>query len=328
MGVHSDLAVAGPGKAADACKDINSDSLAKKETSEITLDIPWLLVSALVVALAISLSFINSAYANVLQLKYKIERKIENSAGTSNKSVEPAQQTSCVQTLDLDRNAFAISPNEEKSTQFDFEKRRIRYLDHRAHTMRDVSLYLIVCNSDMTMQRNYLIRKQLGNMKQSFQTNVDPFTLSCITGLPYPDNSDAEISVEEKDKTVVFIHKGRVITTVTFSDTPLPESFANSYDKAVLYELELHPMVRKQIADRKKLIEKLSYTVQLLGGEDSSSTQTRTTTMQLVGTAEGANSVSAPVNYKLTFSPESPSLNSRRRYFCENIQSNCWRATE
>jgi len=267
------------------------------------------------VALAISLSFINGAYADVLQLKYKIEKEIENSAGSSSESAQPAQQTSYVQTFDLDRNAFEISRNEEQSAQFDFEKRRIRYLDHHTRTMRDVSLYPILCNRDMNMQRQYLIRKQLGDMKQSFQTNINPFTLSCITGLPYPENSDAEISVEDRDKTVVFSHKGRVITTVTFSDTPVPESFTNSYGKAILYELELHPMVRKRIADRKKVIEKLSYTVQLLGGEDSTSTQTRTTTMQLLGTANGANNVSAPNKYKLTFSAESPLCKLQEKVF-------------
>lgn len=265
-------------------------------------------------ALAISLSSINPAYADALQLKYNFEKKIESSVASSSKPAPPAQRASYVQNLELGTSAFAISKNEEESIQFDFEKRRIRYLDHHTRSMRDVSLYPFLCKRDMMMQRQYLVRRQLEEMTQSFQTNISPFTLSCITGLPYPGNSNAEISVEEKDKTVVFSHKGRVVTTVTFSDTAVPESFANSYGKAILYELELHPTVRKQIADRKKVIEHLSYTVQLLKSGNSPA-QTRTTTMQLLGTSRSADTVSAPNGYKLTFPTESPLCKFQEKLF-------------
>ncbi|MBX3073296.1 hypothetical protein KF728_14935 [Candidatus Obscuribacterales bacterium] len=253
-----------------------------------------------------SLFLCGSAHADVLKLEYKIEKTIETEANHGKKTTAlTTNHDSSNQTFLLDSNAFAISKNEDEM-QFQFADRRIRFLDHKTRTYRDVSIYPILVNRFAAMQRTYLIRKELTDLKQEFQSNIDSFTMSCITGLPFPKEENVELSSTEKDKTVTFRHNGRVVTTVTFSDTPIADAFCISYGKALLYELELHPLVRKQILERKMVIERLSYDVELRTAEDFKSREKRSTTVQLIGTANDTGKILIPDGYKKAFSEDSP----------------------
>lgn len=262
-----------------------------------------------------TLLFGSRSAANGLELEYRIEQTIERNTGGSKTGTQITDRNLVNRTFILGKDAFAFWHNKDEATQVDFGQRRIRYLNHRNHTIRDVSLYPLLCNRDMTMQRHYMIRKELNELKRKFQTNVDSFTLSCMLRLPFPGTSGTDISCVESGKTLTFRHKGRLITTVTFRDQPISESLANSYGKAILYQMELHPVVWKRITERKMVIESLSYDLSMDDSNDPESHQTRRTTMQLLGIASNTSSIRAPETYKIAFSSDSPLYQQQRKVF-------------
>lgn len=225
----------------------------------------------------------------------------QDSAGKKKSAAEPTN-SKWEESVVLGTDQISCSKSDGESTQYDFKNKRIRILDSKTKTYVDVSLFPIIGFRDAEVQNRVLLSKILEKSGASLPKDMfDMFSISCDLGVMPPEGvAEPEITSVEKDKTIIFTHNGKTVTEVTFTDTPLSDSFSNTYGKAILYKCKLHPSIWKQIVARKKVIDKLSYSSPKLPGS------VEHISLRLLSTGSDAGDVTIPEGFKRTFDAGSP----------------------
>ncbi len=275
-------------------------------------------VAGILLGLTIAVGTCAAANADVIKMKYEVVSSVEQlkmpepdgassavpvevqDVGRKAKS-EPTS-TKAEETFVLGTNMLSSYKTENEETQYDFKNKRIRLVDNKTKTYVDVSLYPVIGFRDAEMQNRMLLSKVLEQSKVNIPAEMfDAFSISSDLGvMPPGDAKEPEIEIVEKDNTITFKHGGKTVTEVTFSDTALDDTFANTYGKAILYKCKIHPLVWKQIQARKKIIDKLSFAAPRLPGAIEH------ISLKLLSTTRDTSDIKIPDDYKRKFDSTSP----------------------
>jgi hypothetical protein len=154
---------------------------------------------------------------------------------------------------------------DDKLNLFDFEKKRIYKADPKTKTFEDHSLYMMSgykhAEAANRAQLAKLIKESGGDVENTF----DSFNSGCELGMIIPgEEENPGITVSEKDGTVEYTYKGKVVTSAVLGDA-VPEAVLPMMEKFYVYNCNIHPFIRKDLLARKRVPKQLNIEINSRG---------------------------------------------------------------
>jgi hypothetical protein len=191
-----------------------------------------------------------TAFALELQLNYDVIVK-EINFSNKNKEVLNIKVNKVENTIYLGKSYFSIKDNKQ-NTIYDFKEKRVFYLDNKKKTYKDISLFSII-----------------SKMKQEFQNKKQALTLlelEMLYGLEEKTNKTNNYFREVINKNTYkyyfdkdFLWQEEPVVECSFSDFKIRKADIGMFEKYLLYCLNLHPQIRKQIINKKKIPNQIKY---------------------------------------------------------------------
>ncbi len=188
---------------------------------------------------------------------------------------------------------------DDKLNLFDFDKKRIYKIDPKSKTYEDHSLYMMSAykhaKATSFSQLSKLIKESGGNAGDAF----DPYNTGSALGMiPPGEEENPGITVSEKDGTVEYTYKGKVVTSAVLGES-VPASALAMMEKFYVYNCNLHPFIRQDLIARKKVPQQLNIELDASGSH--------TTINMTLKKNEGATpSLELGSDYKISFAKNLP----------------------
>ena len=202
-----------------------------------------------------------------LQLVY--EKRTKKVTQSEKKGEAAQEQTSNSEILvGLGSNYFYVSEGGKKSI-YDFKKRRILYVRDDQKTYAGSSLFSILGFRQAEFQNRLFLKdvfaKALepskgGGNQNGLQGN--PFNLfeeETIFGLESKDAKKQQIEDKVEDGVHRYVIGGEPVVEYSLTESNLPEQNKDMFGKWVLYEVMLHPIIRRSLLAGHKIPRLLKY---------------------------------------------------------------------
>jgi hypothetical protein len=157
-----------------------------------------------------------------------------------------------------DRRLVVREPTREYV--YDFDQRRVRIVDAESMTFADWSLFGLVAFNDL----------ELANRLAAKTGSAPVRELEALFSMPSGVKPSPRESVADSShgNSVDILINGRPFTHAVFSDTPLPPSQTQTFERFLLYNFHLHPAARRAIMRAGKIPRSLFFRM-LDGSEET-----------------------------------------------------------
>lgn len=144
---------------------------------------------------------------------------------------------------------------------FDFDTRRLIYIDHATKTFRQYSLYAEVAfrTAELRNRTEILAKLKNANQKRLKDDVLDQFKLESAFDMRAEQSIPKTIQEKvEGDKHIFSFHDNEIVS-VSFEDRPIPQKLRDTFKKYLVYKHHIHPQIRNKIIDYGKVPKEINY---------------------------------------------------------------------
>jgi hypothetical protein len=190
--------------------------------------------------------FLPNIMAEELHLRYSVTR-----------CAEAADDVKCITNLAnvMFFNSGYLMMEGNKSQLYDFKAKKITYFNHNNKTSYTTSLY-----APLVFRKRELYKR--GNLI-SDAAKIPPFSqfkLENTFGLLFNDGILGSLLTDsEAEGNFSFNFGNEQIAQVSFDNHELAPQLLDNYHKFIVYEFNLHPLIKQKINSQKKIIKEIAF---------------------------------------------------------------------
>ncbi|MBI5207119.1 MAG: hypothetical protein HY934_04935, partial [Candidatus Firestonebacteria bacterium] len=197
-----------------------------------------------------------SSFAKELKLIY--EKNIKKTIHSDDKDKDNKEEISVSEIILGVGNKYFYVIEGTKELIYDFNKRRIFYLDNDKKTYDEMSLFSIISYRTAELKNRMFINNALNAAKIGKNT-FNPFELEILFSLENKNSEKKQIKVEVKDTIYQYIVEENIITENSLGEYSISDQYKNMFAKYLLYTCNLHPQVLKYLSENKNIFKELRY---------------------------------------------------------------------
>ncbi len=202
-------------------------------------------------------------FAAEMVLNYALTEKHVPIAQADKKKSKPTQSASTKRVV-FGAGFFSVK---EKSLEriYDFNNRRIHYLNHQSKTHAEISLFADLAFRIAELQTRIKMAEAVQRAGEAGPDNL--YTLESLFGL---EGEKPQVTLsEEKSKSgaMVLLDQGEKVAEVDMGkDTPQVD--ANLFGRFLIYDHSLHPLIRRRILSEARVPKTFRYYLENLISQD------------------------------------------------------------
>lgn len=198
------------------------------------------------------------SFAAELQLVYeKSLKEIEHSDWET--KIKQQKESHSEITVGLGDRYFYIVDGPKK-TIYDFNKRRIFYLDEGERIYKDISLFYIIGYRDVEFLNRVVQGEDFRKVGVTEAQNpFELFELETLFSLEAKEGEKRQIKEQRKDASCNYVVNGETIVECSFAKFNVSEQNKDMFAKFLLYECNLHPRVWRSILAQQKIPQVFNY---------------------------------------------------------------------
>lgn len=222
-----------------------------------------------------------SVYSSNIRLQCKTTREYKEvsklkTVVKSNSSIDQGKTISYNQFI-MSNNNFLINidSSNHTNTVFDFNKETIVTCNYLNHQYSSVPLFYIIHYRISEFQnRNGLAGAlQAAGVEDAFGSLFSRESLFGIEDKKDFLKSEIRIIEDKKQNIAKYIYKESTIATIEYSKFSINEKFIKMFEKFLVYNFHLHPVIIEDIIDHGFLPKKIDYSFLNMGTETSVKTE-------------------------------------------------------
>lgn len=191
-------------------------------------------------------------------LRFDVQQKVTTFGKTKN--LDKTDSRNFKRTVGIAENAFSLQDsNSSEKVIYDFATKRIRHLNEKAGSFYETSLFANVAFRRAEYDNRIRIKEVLTRIAPT-SNQYDPVQLACLFGfVPPSDKTFALLKKKETTSGTTFSYKDKVIASYSLSKTKVAPLMVPTFNRYLLFNLNLHPLVRQSLISKAAYPQQVSY---------------------------------------------------------------------